>query len=196
MDDIWEINKLLLFIVFVIPGFISIRIHDLFIPTEQRESSKLIIEAIGFSCINYALLSWSIYFISKYDVSKQYPFLFAFFLIGILFIFPVIWPIIYIKIRKSKFVTNIVPHPIPKPWDYIFGKREAFWLVIYLTDGTRVGGRYDTDSFTSSFPEDEQIYIQEVWNIDDNNKFLTKRTRSRGMLISSKDIKAIEFIGG
>jgi hypothetical protein len=35
--NIWEVDKLIIFIAFVIPGFISIKVYDLFVPTERRE---------------------------------------------------------------------------------------------------------------------------------------------------------------
>ena len=194
--DIWEFDKLVLFIAFVIPGFISIRVYDLFIASGRRESSKLIVDAIGFSCINYALFSWAIYLVNKYDVYDKYPIGFALFLIGILFIFPALLALTLIRLRKMKIFYKHSPHPVPKAWDYVFERKESYWVVIYLTDGTKIGGMYDTDSFASSYPEEEQIYIQEVWDINEHNKFIKKRNGSCGALISAKDIKTIEFIGG
>jgi len=52
---------------------------------------------------------------------------------------------------------------------------------------------YDTESFASSSPADEQIYLQQVWEIDEKRKFLKPIERSRGIIVSKKDIKAIEF---
>jgi len=38
--DIWQIDKLVLFLVFFIPGFISIRVYDSLVPSERRDLSK------------------------------------------------------------------------------------------------------------------------------------------------------------
>jgi len=60
-------------------------------------------------------------------------------------------------------------------------------------DGRRIGGRYDTNSFTSSFPAEEQIYIEEVWKLGENGEFVSPIADSKGIMISAKDFEAIEF---
>ena len=191
--NIWEVDKLIIFIAFVIPGFISIKVYDLFVPTERREVGKYLIDAIAYSCINYALVFWILILAEKNDLYNNHSFLFFILIVAVLFIFPTIWALVFIKLRKLKFFLKRIPHPISKPWDYVFGKREVYWVIIYLTDGTKFGGMYDTQSFASSYPEEEQIYIQKVWEIGENNKFLAPINRSKGVLVSKKDIKAVEF---
>ena len=88
--------------------------------------------------------------------------------------------------------TRII-NPIPKPWDYVFGKRESYWIIVHFKDGKKIGGRYDTNSFASSYPAEEQIYIEEVWNIDKEGRFKDKVDRSKGVIISKSDVSAIEF---
>lgn len=191
--NIWEVDKLIIFIAFVIPGFISIKVYDLFVPTERREVGKHLIDAIAYSCINYALVFWILILAEKNNLYSNHPFWFFILLVAVLFIFPTIWALVFIKLRKLEFFLKRIPHPISKPWDYVFGKRESYWVIIYLTDGTKFGGIYDTKSFASSYPEEEQIYIQQVWDIGENNKFLSPVDRSKGILVSKKDIKAVEF---
>ena len=58
--NIWEADKLVLFLIFFIPGFVSIKVYDLLIPGEQRDFSKSILEVIGYSALNYGALSWFI----------------------------------------------------------------------------------------------------------------------------------------
>jgi len=41
-------------------------------------------------------------------------------------------------------------------------------MIIHLKDGRRIGGRFDENSSASSFPAKEQIYIEEVWELDEN----------------------------
>lgn len=37
--DIWEVDKLILFIAFVIPGFIALKMYELIFPGEEKDSS-------------------------------------------------------------------------------------------------------------------------------------------------------------
>ena len=49
--DIWDINKLLLFIALVIPGFVSLKTYELLFPAALKESDKLLIDAVAYSSI-------------------------------------------------------------------------------------------------------------------------------------------------
>ena len=64
--DIWDVNKLILFIAFAVPGFISIKVYELLSPRMAKDSSQQLIDAVAYSSINYALLIWPVYaFISR-----------------------------------------------------------------------------------------------------------------------------------
>lgn len=64
--NIWDLDKLFLFVMFVVPGFISLKAYELFVPGQPKDSSKQIIDVITYSCINYALL---FFFILKVENS-------------------------------------------------------------------------------------------------------------------------------
>ncbi|MGY0559808.1 DUF6338 family protein [Luteimonas sp. A277] len=55
--DIWEVEKLSLFLAFVIPGFISIKCYQVAFPGTARGSAEQLLDAIAYSCINYAVLA-------------------------------------------------------------------------------------------------------------------------------------------
>ena len=58
--DIWNADKLALFIVFFVPGFISMKVYDLLVPGETRDASKSLLDAISYSTLNFAALFWLI----------------------------------------------------------------------------------------------------------------------------------------
>jgi len=190
--DLWQSDKLILFIVFFIPGFIAIKTYDLLYPSEKRDASNTVLEAVTYSCINYALLSWLIYLDWHLDLVKTHPVWHAVILVFVLFVFPVCLALAYARARQSKALTKFIPHPLLKPWDYFFAKREAHWVLIELADGRRIAGMYDTDSFASSYPAEEQLYIQQIWETD-GRRFLRPVERSKGAIISGRNIQWIEF---
>ncbi|MFW6275603.1 MAG: hypothetical protein ACOC2M_03110 [bacterium] len=55
---ILEANQLIAFIVFFIPGFISMKVYHLMIASDKINFSNAVGEAIAFSSINYAAFSW------------------------------------------------------------------------------------------------------------------------------------------
>lgn len=190
--NIWDADKLILFIAFFIPGFISIKVYDIFIPSEKKNAQNTILDAVTYSCINYALLSWLLYIDIRFAFQQKLPLVHSLILLLVLFVSPVLLAFFYMWLRKTKIVREYIPHPIQKPWDYFFGKQESYWVIIELNDGTKIGGIYDSDSFASSFPAEEQIYLQQVWEIEDR-KFIKPIERSRGIIVSGGNIKHIEF---
>ena len=69
----------------------------------------------------------------------------------------------------------------------------SHWIIVHLKDGRKISGRYDTESFASSFPAEEQIYLQEVWILDDEGGFKEPVERTSGIIILKDEISLIEF---
>ena len=188
--NIWEVDKFFLFFIFVIPGFVAIKAYGLFNPVSSMDSSKKIIESIIYSSINYAIIGYPFLFIISYTNNIVLIFITSIFS---LFIFPIIIAFLFTKVRKLDFFLNNAPHPTPKAWDFIFKKRQTFWVIVELNDGSKIGGLYGSNSFTSNYPESEQIYLEEKWVLDGNDGFDRIREGSSGVLIVTSQIKTIEF---
>ena len=189
----FDSDTIRLILIFFVPGFVSMKVYDLYVPSERRDFSKSLMEAVSFSCINFAILYWAIVTIHSNNFPSEHPLWYYLSSVAILFGAPIVWPILYSWIMRLGFFAKRTINPIPKPWDYFFSKRESFWLIIHLKDGRRIGGRYDTGSFASSYPADEQIYLEEVWRLNRKGRFMEKVPSSRGLIISRQDYEAIEF---
>jgi len=191
--DIWQIDKVVLFLVLLIPGFISIKVYNLLVPSARKNFSESLFEVIGYSCLNFAALSWLIILIHSGNFYTKYKVSYFMLLFLIIFIIPVLWPFLFLKLSSWSSIAKHIIHPIQKPWDYVFGKREAFWVIVHLKDGRKIGGRFDINSFASSYPAEEQIYLEEVWRLDENGGFIEPIERSKGILVLSKEILLVEF---
>jgi hypothetical protein len=71
-------------------------------------------------------------------------------------------------------------------------KRHWHWIIVHL-NGRKVGGVFGSNSFASSDPAEPQIYLEEVWELDEHERFIKKIDQSEGMLLFAKDIVAVEF---
>lgn len=191
--EIFETNKIVLFIIFFIPGFISMKAYHLMIASEKINFSESIGEAIAFSSINYAALSWLIILIDKFDLMNKHFSLFVLSVIFIIFIAPIFWTIIFVWLSKSKKLRKYILSPIKNPWDYYFEKKKSCWVIINLKNGEKIGGVYSDNSFSSAYPHKEQIYLEELWDIDSKGNFLKKVSRTDGVIIIGDEIKSIEF---
>jgi hypothetical protein len=174
------------------PGFISLKVYNLLCPGKLPDFSTQMFSSIMYSCLSYAI-HLPIYLISAtlQDFSVI-TWKHVLFITSLILIFPALIPIAWLFIRKIEWVNNFLPHPTNSPWDYVFSQRNFYWLIVTLKDGTILGGKYGAGSFSSSYPEDPQIFISEQWLVDQEG-FIRKVNDSSGIMILSKDIKTIEF---
>lgn len=191
--DIWETDKLIIFLLFVIPGFISLKTYELLIPNDRKDSSKQLIDAIAYSCMNYAILLMPIVYVESNSIKDTSPIWYYIFYLIVFFIAPIIWMLIWKWLRTKEIFQKIAPHPIIRPWDYVFSQRKPYWVKITLTGGTIVGGKYSSKSFASNSPAKEHIYLEESWIINDNGGFDRIKNDTEGIMIMENQISYIEF---
>lgn len=191
--DIWEANKLVLFVAFVIPGFVSLKVYELLFLRATKDTANQLIDAVAYSCLNYAILFPAIYYVNSCNIESTHPIWFGVFWFVVLFFAPVIWVCALLAIRRSSFLQRWLPHPTESPWDYVFGNRNSYWVIITMKDGKRLGGKYGGKSFSSSGTSKEQIYIEETWELNVDGGFERAKDTTAGTLIVSSDIESIEF---
>jgi len=192
--ELFESSKLFLFIVFAIPGFIAMKTYSLLSPYQEKESTKLIIDAITYSCMNYAILGPIFYFLFITETNElKFTLWTTVFLIFAMFIFPIILASVWLWLRKQEFFRKNAPHPTPRAWDFVFSQGKSYYIIVTLQDGSKVAGKYSENSFTSSYPEEPQLYLEETWTLNMYGGFKRVRDKSEGILILSKDIQSIEF---
>lgn len=191
--DLWSIDKLQLFLAFVIPGFIAIKVYQLIFPGSHRSSSEQIIDAIAYSCMNYAVLMLPIYWVESVGLSNVHPKLYVLFYFAVIFISPVVLVFIWARLRAGTWMLKNAPHPTSKPWDFVFSQRKPYWIKVVMKNGDLIGGLYAGDSFASSAPYPEQIYLEETWVLNENGGFTRKKNDTEGVLILSSEISHIEL---
>lgn len=155
--DIWSADKLVLFIAFVVPGFVSLKTYALLSPGTSRQAATDVVDAVSFSCINYALLIWPIISIHSMRLETTSPTTFALFCTFVLLIAPISWACLLFRLRQTQFFQRSLPHPTAKPWDFLFAQRKPYWVIVTIKDGKKIAGRYASRSFASSNPAREQL---------------------------------------
>ena len=70
---------------------------------------------------------------------------------------------------------------------------QAEGRFFYNNNGRIIGGLYGPDSFTSSYPEKEDVYLQEIWKIDEAGRFMERIPGSKGVLVNYDVVEYIEF---
>src|SRR5882762_4597151 len=103
VEKLFEGNALFLFLVFFIPGFVSLKIYDLLVPGERRDFSKSAFDAIAYSALNFAILLPLILLMQSeflFIHHRNWSVFLAFF---VLLVFPAVWPFVLIKVAATRF---------------------------------------------------------------------------------------------
>lgn len=191
--DIWSADKLVLFIAFVVPGFVSIKTYELLSSGGAKEPASQIVDAVAYSSVNYALLLWPIFEVESHNVRETSPTWYILFYVFVLLVAPISWAALLCKLRETQFLQRSLPHPTARPWDYVFSQRTPHWVIVTLKDGKKIAGKFDSRSFASSAPSSEQLYLEETWVLNDAGGFERPRVGSAGILILSTEIASVEL---
>jgi len=184
-------STLALFLVFFIPGFITLKVYDLMVPGESRDFSKSLFDAVAYSSLNFAALLWLVGILRSGILTPWLWYAGMFFL---LIVMPAVWPLLVLWIRRHPKVAGRLASPNPRVWDDVFSKRTPYWVIVHLKDQRRIGGLYGGNSYTSHSPAPPEIYLEEVWRVDENGGFSGEKVDSTsGILIMGTEILALEF---
>jgi hypothetical protein len=177
-----SIDNLKMVILFVAPGFISLKVWGLLNSSPRFRLSESLIEAVIYSAFN------ALFFVWFFNLLNQVNYVLAY---GVIYIIlPVIWPVLVYHISKLRFFRTKLT---PTAWDYYFNLGKACFVLIHLKNGDMVGGLYGGNSFASSYPEKEDLYLEELWTVDVEGKFQAKVENTSGLLVNFEEIKLIEF---
>lgn len=191
MDKLFDNQQTLaLFLIFFVPGFISIKIYDVFVPGERRDFSKSLLDAVAYSALNFVALSWLIALMRSGQMPLWLWYV-SFFLVCVAA--PAAWPVLLFKFRNTARVAKHIPGPISGVWDAVFAQRQQYWVIIHLKDGRRIGGVYSTRSFTSSSPAAPEMFLEEVWQLSETGVFEKPVESSAGILVLAAEILGLEF---
>jgi hypothetical protein len=191
--DFLTIDKILLLAIFFVPGFIYLKTYRLFIAETKTDFSKDLYEALGFSFLNAIIFSYPLYIINTTDFLTVHPLLYFLILGVIILIAPVIWAFLFYIVSKKKWFSKFMIAPTKSAWDSFFSKREAYYCIVTLKNGRMIGGKYGLRSFSSTYPNPKDIYLEEVWKINKKGGFKYKVNQTEGILITENEISTIEF---
>ena len=192
-----RIEYLLAFAFFVLPGAISMYFFNLLVAHKDRLLKDRILEAICFSLLNFAICFWPIQFLFQNGFIEEYQFWAWLLVLATLVVAPAIWPFAAHRILRFAERKKLISPRSRTAWDDFFASHPSgIWVQVVLTDGRVVGGIFGRDSFASSYPEPGHIFIQELWNIDDQGRFVEQEIGSPGILLRPDDYWYVKVFSG
>jgi hypothetical protein len=182
-------NNFGLFILIIAPGFLSLKMWRLIHPSRHITFADSLYEAIFYGIINYFVIAlWLIPLMKQLGmIFKIFAYIFSFVATPLMLPKLLKWILSLPSIQK-----NII-NPIPKAWDIFFSKRKPCFMLIHLKNAQVIGGLYAYSSAASSYPEKEDLYLQEIWQLDEEGKFLKPIDGTMGLLVNYDTVDYIEL---
>jgi hypothetical protein len=191
--NIFEPHSLLLFILFFMPGFVSIKVHDLLVPGDARNATAYIVDAVACGTINFIFVMPIAWLFLHYQIESFLALLLAGILV--LLITPLLIAWLYVKLLSSRFMRQHVTGLVKQPWDVVFNRKKGHWVLVHLKDDKKIFGLYSNHSLASHYPQERQIFLEKVASINDAGE-ITGNPLSKGVIIMGSDIKTVEFFEG
>lgn len=190
---------LLMFVGFVLPGAISMYVYGLKVPQRDHPLKDKALEAICFSVLNFIMLYWPIeqlVFIKVGD-PEQSMWVWA----GVVLCFvmmPCVWPFLLILGVRLAESQGWIALRARTAWDWFFEKQDrGCWVQVVMVDGSTIGGRYDKKSYATASPDPGHLFIEELWTVDADGRFVDPMNGSPGVILRPTDYKYVKvFVGG
>jgi hypothetical protein len=186
-------DKILILTIFFVPGFVYLKAYRLFFAEIRTDFSKDLYEAIGFSFLNALIFAYPLYFIHLDKFIDKHTGWYFLIMFLVIIIAPIIYAMVFYKITKFKWYSKFLINPTKRAWDSFFSRRESYYVIVTLKNGKRIGGKYGLNSYSSTYPNPEGIYLEEVWKLNDEYGFDEIVDQTEGILITENEISTIEF---
>ncbi|MBU9723145.1 MULTISPECIES: DUF6338 family protein [Bacillaceae] len=199
--SITNYTVLMIVLLFIVPGFIIDFIRRKFISLKDTRTEFVYIQFLIYSCFNYGVWAFPIYYLYKNDFQTQHPMLTFLFWISIMFVFPIVFGLISVIVHQyslmKKFYNKLglnPIHPTAVSWDYVFNnKKEGAYVTIHLKDNQPISGYFGSRSFASSLSSERDIFLEKIYELDEDGNWI-ELTPLRSIWIKGDEIKAIEYV--
>lgn len=206
MDNV-RIEHLLPILVFTLPGYVSIRVYDLFRMYRERPVPRLCVDAICYSALNFVVLAYPIQcwfgklpsFVDEPGKATQ---ALAglhgsdFWLATIVFIFcPALWAMLAIGLGHTKWARRFGLVPvIPSAWDSMFVGRRGMFVRVRCDNGQLLAGLLGRNSSASAYPSVRELYLERQWRLKPDGSFDIEVEGTAGLYVSMDKVAWLEFL--
>jgi hypothetical protein len=188
-------------VVFLIPGLNTTWLIERLVGRTTPSGLERLLRAVSWSVLVYLLLSpWLLALASSHVSRALRPVDTIAFAAAALFAVPAVLGLLVAGARRSDRVrgwlgswTSI--HPAPTAWDYAFSTPKSRYVRVRLHGGQNVGGLFGAASFASSYPEPQDLFIEQAWRLDREGSFIEPIPFSEGILVRHETIEVVELLG-
>lgn len=187
-------NTWLLLLFMVVPGFIANRVYALRCPSPKTDWEKAVLEPIACSVVNLVIWFWLVIPILRTPFESVDEWKLTWVGLLVCLVSPTCLALFWYWLRVSVLSQRFgMDHPTPRGWDYFLSENRQFWVLFHLKNGKMVGGYFGAKSFASTYPQEPEIYVEQVWRVCEHGKFVEVVEGTAGAVFRQSDWDRIEF---
>lgn len=193
MDLPLDLGAVELFLVFVVPGLISMSVYRLLMPARSLQWDQAVLQGLFYSSVNLLLTLPITAHITQPGYLASHPRRSWALLLGSLFVAPMLWPLLLRGLFRWSWFARKIQIPYPTAWDYVFDARESAFVLVHLRNGSLIGGYWGPGSYAGSFPNDGDVYLEAVYQVDEHGRFGDPVDDTRGVLLRKDEYSYLEL---
>lgn len=169
----------------IFPGIISIVIYNI-ISTRSIHWPSVPLEAAFYGYLNILITS---------SLTTNFVSLIPYTSIATL-IMAILLGVVPFAARRIPKLGKKLPYPSESAWNYAFNKlkKNGFFCIIYLKNGTMVGGYLGSESLIASSCHEGDIYIQWEYFVNDDGSLGKIKKGTSGLVVVRSEISHITFL--
>jgi len=179
---------------------VALKFYDFLVPTQRRDFSTALIEVVSYSLMNWVLFA-SLFAVRKAANPTALGFRSEVALLAFLFGTPSFLALMFYYIKTWRWVRRLfrpvgirITDPAPTAWDHFFREGLSCYIIFHLKSKEMIGASYDKDSFATTYPDIQEIYVEELWVIDPvTREFIKPANNTKGVIIKLDDCDYIEM---
>jgi amino acid transporter len=188
-------------LLFLIPGLITTWVMERLVGRATPTGTERLLRAVAWSVLVYVVSSpWLLPLLRRIVRREEVS------AVGLVasvsaavFITPTIVGLAVVWLRRREFLRFLLRRLTPVPsaptaWDFLFVQPRTDFIRLRLKDGTLVGGWFGEGSFASSYPQPQDLYVEEAWRLDSEGSFVEPVANTHGILIRQDTVSVVEFI--
>lgn len=194
MPDL-SIEKLAFFLFAVLPGFIAIQVYAMKCPGAKRDWANSLMEAVTYSLVNLTIWGWWVVPLVKTPFTEVAWVDLAAAVICVCFGSPILLALGWYWLRTTYLHRRLrLDHPTPRGWDHFVKSNHEYWVLFHLKNGKLLGGYFGGDSYAATFPQEPEMYVEEIWRVNERGQFVEMVEGTLGGVIRLSECERVEFL--
>jgi hypothetical protein len=189
-------ESLQVFLVIILPGFIAMKVYDLFYPPEKRSFGDSLVDAVAYGLFNFCFWSWAIVGMDLRTYPTEHPIWFPILFLLSLVVSPAALAFGLVKIRTWRWLLGKLnlDEPTKTAWDKFAERKQPCFMLFHLKNGEFICGWFGDKSYATTFPQKPEVFVEKIYAVDQETRVIQHcLENSLGMVIRAEDCHLIEF---